>query len=39
MSTLGKYNISSYVDDLIPDHVQTSYPDLVAFLKVYALYL
>ena len=39
MSTLGKYNISSYVDDLIPDHVESSYPDLVAFLKVYALYL
>jgi len=39
MSTLGKYNISSYVDDLIPEHVQTTYPDLVAFLKIYALYL
>ena len=39
MAGLGKYNISSYIDDLIPEHVQTLYPDLVAFLKVYALYL
>jgi hypothetical protein len=39
MSTLGKYNISSYVDDLIPDHIQSAYPDLVEFIKVYALYL
>jgi hypothetical protein len=39
MSTLGKYNISSYIDDLIPEHVQSSYPDLVSFLKIYALYL
>ena len=39
MSTLGKYNISSYIDDLIPEHIQSAYPDLVAFLKVYALYL
>ncbi len=39
MSTLGKYNISSYIDDLIPEHVQSLYPDLVSFLKVYALYL
>jgi len=39
MAGLGKYNISSYIDDLIPDHVETLYPDLVAFLKVYALYL
>ena len=39
MSTLGKYNISSYVDDLIPDHIQAAYPDLVEFIKVYALYL
>ena len=38
-SGLGKYNISSYVDDLIPDHIETAYPDLVAFIKVYALYL
>jgi len=36
---IGKYNISSYVDDLVPDHVETSYPDLVEFIKVYALYL
>jgi hypothetical protein len=39
MSTLGKYNISSYIDDLIPEHIQSLYPDLVSFLKVYALYL
>ncbi len=39
MASLGKYNISSYVDDLIPEHVQSSYPDLVDFIKVYALYL
>ena len=38
-STLGKYNISSYIDDLVPDHVETSFPDLVNFLKTYALYL
>jgi hypothetical protein len=37
--TLGKYNISSYIDELIPDHVESAYPDLVAFLKIYALYL
>ena len=39
MATLGKYNISSYVDDLIPEHIQAAYPDLVEFIKVYALYL
>jgi hypothetical protein len=39
MATLGKYNISSYVDDLIPEHIQSAYPDLVSFIKVYALYL
>ena len=39
MSTLGKYNISSYVNDLIPEHIQAAYPDLVEFIKVYALYL
>ena len=39
MATLGKYNISSYIDDLIPEHIQSLYPDLVSFLKVYALYL
>lgn len=36
---IGKYNISSYIDDLVPDHVESSYPDLVNFLKTYALYL
>jgi hypothetical protein len=39
MATIGKYNISSYVDDLIPEHIQSAYPDLVEFIKVYALYL
>ena len=39
MATLGKYNISSYVDDLIPEHIQSAYPDLVSFIKIYALYL
>ena len=39
MATLGKYNISSYVNDLIPEHVASTYPDLVEFIKVYALYL
>ena len=39
MSNLGKYNISSYVNDLIPEHVASTYPDLVEFIKVYALYL
>ena len=37
--SLGKYNISSYIDELVPDHVESTYPDLVAFLKTYALYL
>ena len=38
-NTLGKYNISSYIDELVPDHVESTYPDLVSFLKTYALYL
>ena len=33
------FNISSFVDDLVPEHVATSYPELVEFIKVYALYL
>ena len=36
---LGKYNISSYIDELTPDHIEGSYPELVNFLKTYALYL
>ena len=36
---LGKYNISSYIDELVPDHVESKYPDLVNFLKTYTLYL
>ena len=39
MATLGKYNISSYIDELVPDYVESSYPELVNFLKTYALYL
>ena len=38
-SSIGKYNISSYIDELVPDHVESSFPDLVNFLKTYALYL
>jgi hypothetical protein len=38
-TSLGKYNISSYIDELVPDHVESSFPDLVNFLKTYALYL
>ena len=36
---LGKYNTSSYINDLIPEHVATTYPDLIEFIKTYALYL
>mgnify|MGYP006410758765 CR=1 FL=1 len=32
-------NISSFIDDLVPEHIATSYPDLIEFIKVYALYL
>ena len=39
MATLGKYNISSYIDELVPDYIESSYPELVNFLKTYALYL
>ncbi len=33
------FNISSFVDDLVPEHIVTSYPELVQFIKVYCLYL
>jgi len=33
------FNISSFVDDLVPEHIVTDYPELVEFIKVYALYL
>ena len=33
------FNFSSFVDDLVPDHINTDYPELVEFIKVYALYL
>ena len=39
MAGIGKYNISSYIDELVPDHVESSFPELVNFLKTYALYL
>ncbi len=32
-------NISSFVDDLVPDHINQDYPELIEFIKVYALYL
>mgnify|MGYP000400630285 CR=1 FL=1 len=32
---LGKYNISSYIDDLIHEHVQSLYPNLVSTLIAY----
>jgi hypothetical protein len=33
------FNISSFIDDLIPEHIVTSYPELIEFIKVYALFL
>lgn len=33
------FNISSFVDDLVPEHIVTAYPELVQFIKVYCLYL
>lgn len=33
------FNISSFIDDLVPSHVNDSYPELIEFIKVYALYL
>ena len=33
------FNISSFVDDLVPAHINDSYPELIEFIKVYALYL
>ena len=32
-------NLSSFVDNLVPEHVATNYPDLIEFIKVYALFL
>jgi hypothetical protein len=32
-------NISSFIDDLVPQHVNENYPELIKFIKVYALYL
>ena len=39
MSHQLSFNTSSFVDDLIPEHVATNYPDLIEFIKVYALFL
>ncbi len=33
------FNISSFVDDLVPEHIATDYPELIEFMKVYCLYL
>jgi len=33
------FNVSSFVDDLVPAHINQDYPELVEFVKVYALYL
>ncbi len=33
------YNISSFIDDLLPEHVNSNYPELVEFMKTYAFYL
>jgi hypothetical protein len=35
----NEFNISSFVDDLIPEHIVSDNPELVEFIKVYALYL
>lgn len=35
----NEFNISSFVDDLIPEHIVSTSPELVEFIKVYALYL
>ncbi len=33
------FNISSFVDDLVPAHITQDYPELIEFMKVYVLYL
>jgi len=33
------FNISSFVNDLIPEHIVFANPELVEFIKLYALYL
>jgi len=33
------FNVSSYIDDLVPEHINQDYPELIEFIKVYALYL
>jgi len=33
------FNISSFIDDLVPEHIATEYPELIDFIKVYTLYL
>jgi hypothetical protein len=32
-------NISSFIDDLVPAHINQDYPELIEFIKLYALYL
>jgi hypothetical protein len=32
-------NVSSFIDDLVPAHINQDYPELVEFIKLYALYL
>lgn len=39
MSNETPYNISSFVDDLIPEHIVNNYPELILFLKAYSDYL
>lgn len=39
MSHQLSFNTSSFVDDLIPPHIAANYPDLIEFIKVYALFL
>ena len=33
------FNFSSFVNDLVPEHISTEYPELTNFITVYALYL
>ena len=33
------FNVSSFVDEIVPPHISQDYPDLIEFIKVYALFL
>jgi len=33
------YNISSFIDDLVPQHIVDDHPELIEFIKVYAYYM